>query len=388
VFVASWYHHGTVIKPSASWARGTAVMPAALLMVDQATGGYAGVSQEQKIAHLMIDGSALPRGTACHGIASFNSVRRVQLREVHVARMPGSGIYQHHPGAQPGGWTARHVWSRYNGGYGFYLRSADSNWTTCLATNSGLDGWRIHTTANTIYLGCRSEWSGGNGYTYACHNAGNSAGGVNFIGCTTDRSARHGFSAAGPAGVPVNLAGCYFRRDGRNRDAGGGDYAALYLRGYPGVVNVSGTVFFPGVNDDGTGATSPQYGVYLAGGNKLVQFSGCLIHGASTAVFDDGTSTVHWDAATSFATGPTTSPAHHGAAATGGSATFTGDGHAMAFAISHGLFKAPSRFAVTPASPGAAAPFFVSAGARDLTVTFTTAPAAGSAVALAWMAHA
>jgi hypothetical protein len=388
VLVASWDGHGAVIKPSASWAQGSAVLPAVLLMVDQATGGYPTASQEQKISHLMIDGSALPPATTCHGIASFNAVNRVQLREVHVARMTGSGIYQYHPSAQPGGWTAQHVWSRYNGGYGYFLRSADSNWTKCLATNSGLDGWNIDTTANTIYLGCRSEWSGRNGYSYACNNAGNAAGGVNFVGCTTDRSTQHGFTAAGPAGIPVNLAGCYLRRDGANNGQGGGGYAGLHLSGYPGVANVSGTVIYPGVNDDGTGTTSPQYAVYLAGGNTLVEFSGCFLQGANTAVFDDGTSTVHWDDATSFATGPTSSPTYLAAAATGGTATFTGDGRTTAFTISHRLYKAPSRFSVTPASRGAAAPFYAAASATALTVTFTTAPARGTGLALAWTAHA
>ncbi len=163
-------------------------------------------SEEQHFHHLMLSGSALPAGQTVHGIASLDQVCRVQLREVHIGRMTGDGIHQeypHDPYIQPGGWTGWHVFSRYNAGHGYLLRSADSNWTKCLATNSGRDGWHIDTTGNTEYLGCRSEWSGQSGYWYSCRNNEVASGAVAFTGCRTDRSAGNGFLATGGVADPA-----------------------------------------------------------------------------------------------------------------------------------------------------------------------------------------
>lgn len=308
----AWTVAGSVIKPSASFTPGAVPVPAVILMLGQAAGGYSTPSEEQHFRSIMISGERLPAGI--HGIGCYGNVRRVQLRDVLISRVTGNGI--HHQldssGAQPDAWTASHVFSRYNGGCGYSLRSADSNWTKCLSTNSGSDGWLINTTSNSIYLGCRSEHAGAAGYHYVCSNAGQSSGSVAFVGCTTDQAERNGMELAGPSGVPILLSGCYFRRDGANGGAGGGGYAAVYANGYPGAVIITGCVVFPGVNDDGTGAVSPQFGLKMSR-SSYVQVSGCRFHAASTPVSDDGTNRqVVYDGATSFATGPTRSPAATG----------------------------------------------------------------------------
>jgi len=176
--VGTWAEYGSVIKPGPDWTQGDCPLNAVSALLDQATGGYSTRSAEQHFRHLLLSGSAVPARLTVHGIASLDRVSRVQLRDVHVGRMTGDGIHQEYPNDQPGGWTGFHVFSRYNAGHGYLLRSADSNWTKCLSTNSGHDGWHLDTTGNTDYLGCRSEWSGQSGYHYSCRNNRTASGGV------------------------------------------------------------------------------------------------------------------------------------------------------------------------------------------------------------------
>jgi hypothetical protein len=260
--VGSWAEYGSVIKPGPDWAPGDCPLSAVIALLDQATGGYRTRSEEQHFRNLLLSGSALPAGPAVHGIASLDRVSRVQLRDVHVGRMTGDGIHQEYPDDQPGGWTGFHVFSRYNAGHGYLLRSADSNWTKCLATNSGRDGWHLDTTGNTEYLGCRSEWSGRSGYRYTCRNNRTASGGVAFTGCRTDRSAAHGFLAAGGLAIPLSVTGCTFKRDGASGSAGG---AGIRIRDFPGTVTITGCQVFPGLNDDGTGEVTPRQAIRVTG---------------------------------------------------------------------------------------------------------------------------
>ena len=67
--------------------------------------------------------------------------------------------------------------------------------------------------------------------------------------------------------------------------------------------------------------------------------------------------------------------------------TSNGTGAVTAFVIPHGLGVVPQQFSAVAASVAAATPFFVSADATNLTVTYTTAPAVGTGnVVLSWRA--
>lgn len=71
-----------------------------------------------------------------------------------------------------------------------------------------------------------------------------------------------------------------------------------------------------------------------------------------------------------------------------GTATFSGTGSQTAFTIAHGLYTTPATFGVVAQSAAAAAPFYVTADATNLTVTYTTAPASGTSnVVLNWHAE-
>ena len=72
----------------------------------------------------------------------------------------------------------------------------------------------------------------------------------------------------------------------------------------------------------------------------------------------------------------------------GGTSTQSGTGAQTAFTIAHGLIATPSKWSVTAQSAAAATPFYVTADATNLTVTYTTAPASGTNnVVLTWLAR-
>lgn len=72
----------------------------------------------------------------------------------------------------------------------------------------------------------------------------------------------------------------------------------------------------------------------------------------------------------------------------GGIASFNGTGAQTVFNIAHGLGAVPAQFWAVPASEAAWARHTVTAGATNIVVTFTTAPATGTNnVKLSWGGH-
>jgi len=70
-----------------------------------------------------------------------------------------------------------------------------------------------------------------------------------------------------------------------------------------------------------------------------------------------------------------------------GAETFSGDGVATAFSFAHGLFDIPTHVEISPKSTDAAGDYYWSADATNITVTFPTAPAAGTNnVVFSWRA--
>ncbi len=233
--------------------------------------------------------------------------------------MSGDGI-QHNldvAGDQPDAFYGFKCFTRFCGGKGFNLRSADSTWILCVSSNNGDTGtdWLINTTSNSKYIGCRSEHAAGLGFGYVCTNSGNSSGGVLFQGCSTDQSNLYGFQAGGTISsvasnvhaTSILLDGCIFRRDGANGGSGSSIYSGLYVNGYGGQVTVSGLNIWPGVADNGSGVNSPQYGMSVVSGSR-VNLTGAYIQGAGTAIFDDGTNTINYDNSVVTAVGSTSSP--------------------------------------------------------------------------------
>jgi hypothetical protein len=241
----------------------------------------------------------------------------VFLHDVLVSQVSGDGIHQVVDASsnQPDGWHGVNVWSRYNTGNGFTLRAADSTWTDCLSSNNGGDGWNMNTTGNNHYTACRAEHDGANGWHYYCSNASNAAGKVLFTGCGTDQATLHGFlvdGAASSAGVPLNLTGCYFRRDGQNGGSGGAYAGIAVTGGYSSFVHITGTTVFPGVNDNGSGVNAPEYGLLLSGANQYVGLEASHLHSTTAPVSNDGNTVMFQPGRTmSYAIGTSASPANY-----------------------------------------------------------------------------
>jgi len=72
----------------------------------------------------------------------------------------------------------------------------------------------------------------------------------------------------------------------------------------------------------------------------------------------------------------------------GGVATFSGDGVVASFSWAHGLVSTPTKILVTPRSADASGDFYVTADATNITITYITAPPAGTDnIVLSWYAE-
>jgi hypothetical protein len=312
---------GSILVPTAGFTGvtitdgGPVTVTAAIVLLGQSYGGYSTVSEEQKIRNIMIDGSSAP--ASVNGIQSYGRLQRVHLSEVLISKVTSDGLVQtlDVAGNQPDAWFGFKVFSRFNTGKGFNLRSADSTWYMCLSSNNGDTGtdWFINTTSNSKYYACRSEHSAGIGFGFVCTNSGNSSGDVLFQGCSTDQSTKHGIQIGGTINgvasfvhaTPVVLNGCVPRRDGANGGSGGGGFAGIYIANYGSVVVIDGCNVFPGVNDDGTGTLSPQIGL-LADAGSIAVVSGSYFHAATTAITDNAG--LNYDNSVITATGATGAP--------------------------------------------------------------------------------
>jgi hypothetical protein len=213
-------------------------------------------------------------------------------------------------------WSVRNTTVSHAGGDGFHIVYAtDSTLINCETIGAGGHGFYLFgSLANTNLTSCRAEWSMGNGY-YITGNwwAGQGSGGMELVGCSTDRNNRHGVLIDSLGNGPMLLSGLMMRRDGRNGypGTGGGGYAGLAAIGAKSPVVVNGFTCYPGVGDDGLGANSPQYGMYFAG-NTFVSVGGAgYLHAASEALHDAGTNTsLLIGTGIGVATGPTGAPVH------------------------------------------------------------------------------
>jgi len=347
---------GTTIQASPTFSQGAAAGNAVILIVDQATGGYAKTSEEQKILGIMVDGHLLPGANKVNGIEFYGNCRRSRLENVLVAFVGGNGIAfvaNSVSGHRSGNPRLKRVNVRNAGLAGFLIvRVSDGSYIDCLAESCTGIGWDITNMSNTTYIGCRSEHNL-IGFRYTNTSNGTGSGGGRFIGCSTDRNERHGveITSSNSTGVPLGLIGFSIRRDGRNGNRGGGGYAGLYIHAFPSAVEITGTEIFPGVDDDSAGVNSPENGVLLSGNNKAkteVLFSSCHLQGATRAVSDDKSEAAVSMDGCAWATGTTRSPT----VIYVNSATVRASANAI-LAI-HNLTSAPSKASVqiTGASAG------------------------------------
>jgi hypothetical protein len=234
-----------------------------------------GEAQEVAIRDLTIDGATGPSGL--DGILLSGATADVRLEDLLIQSVTGVGVAS----SATGGNTvhAKNVTVHQAGGSGFNCQTTDSTWTDCLALGCGAQGFFISEgSENSKWTGCRAEWSTDNGfYITGGWSTGNGSGGIEIANCSTDRNGQNGLSVnASPGNSPVTVSNMMLRRDGSSSASSG--YAGVLISASALPVVLSGITCFPGVNDDGTGNDSPEYGLTVAGKPAYVGISNAFLH--------------------------------------------------------------------------------------------------------------
>lgn len=274
-------------------------------------GTHPAISGEQRIVNLMIDGSQLT-GTAVDGLYAKGNVQNVVLDGVTVRQMPNNGIVTapNVAGQYPFSWRMRHVMVDGCHAHGFLLsRMTDLTADDCQAIGCWANGWVLANLPNSQLTNCRAEWSGNYGFLVTGDwGTGTGSGGAVFTGCTTDRNGWDGVHVDATGNGPVQFTSLMTRRDGRNGGGGGGNYAGLAANGATVPLVIGDWTNYPGVDDNGGGTNSPQYGGAFTN-NTFVQVDNAYLHAATAGFNNGGGNTTLRIRNVTYATGATSAPA-------------------------------------------------------------------------------
>jgi hypothetical protein len=296
------------IKPLVSFSGA-----AAILLLDEATGSYAIASTEQSVIRMTIDCSALS-GSTIDGIQMQGYCHGHIFQDIEIKNPPNHGVaWVANGSGNPYSGRFTRVVVSSSGGYGFSFSTTDTTFIDCESIGSGKSAWFIGGAQNCHFTNCRAEWasSGYNGFDLTgSWSSGTGSGGCTFTGCSTDRNDQYGFHITATGTVPVIFTGCMARRDGRNGGSGGA-YAGFACIGSTIPVIINGLTVFPGVDDNGTGTSSPKYGFHIGSSAANVTLNAGYIQAATTGVHDDGSNS-NWYRSPNVleATGSTSSPTY------------------------------------------------------------------------------
>lgn len=291
-----WQYRGgslSVIKPHATLFSDSKI----LYIPDKEITSGASDNDGGRIENLAVLGQNM--GTGVTGVLFEGLVRDWVVRNVDSSNMSGDGwqtkgylstdTTTHYPrGLNLYSCTA---YSSHNIGFSF-ASLTDSTIFDALATSSTSFGFLIDSPGETKYIGCRSVFNQSEGFHI---QGGVTVGGVQFIGCSTDRNQGHGVKIVASGNQPIVFTNLLNRRDGKNSNLGGGNYAGVAIIGTAGStiapVVINGLSQTVGIDDGAvsTGNDSPQYGVWIEYA-KHVAVSGTS-WGVTAAVNDNGNNT-------------------------------------------------------------------------------------------------
>jgi hypothetical protein len=293
----------TCIQPVAGFS-GASV----LLMVDQATGGYPIPSTQQGIFFLTLEGINLT-GSAIDGIQAQGYVHGVILQDIQIRDMPNHALNTiSNSSGTAYSWRGTRLAATDCAGYGFSLGMTDCTWIDLESIAAGKSGFYFPAApSNSHLIGCRSEYSGYNGFDFeGAWGTGGGSGGCMLTSCSTDGSVLNGVYLSATGTTPVIFEGLMLRRDGANGISGGGGYAGFSVSGATVPVLVNGITVFPGIAQAG-GANSPEYGISITSAPAYVDVSAAFLHAATAGLNWDGTGGVMISGAATR-TGSTSSP--------------------------------------------------------------------------------
>lgn len=275
------------LKPQSNFVGG-----ASIVLLGQTAGGYANKSAEQRIFNLTIDGSA--SAAAVHGIQASDYIHGVILRDVAIKQVTGKGIYTFtENGAQPFSWTLDRVVVDNSFDVGIhFINHSDFTLMDTISIGAGGHNYIFSNCPNSRMIGCRAEWSDGHGiYITGNYGTGQGSGGMLITGTSTDRNAFDGIHIDATGNAPIVISNTMTRRDGRNNKVGGGGYAGVRVVNATAPVVLGDLTCYPGVDDDGTGQSSPQYGVSVSG-SSCVQLDNSYLHADTAGVNDGGSNAI------------------------------------------------------------------------------------------------
>jgi hypothetical protein len=282
----------TSIKPLVSFSGA-----ACITLLDKEQGSYSGDNNGQRIRDITLDGSAIS-GTI-DGIKATGLVHDVQMENVAINSFPHNGLtttsYTRVDSSNPHpySWTLINCTAFQCANIGFSMNGCtDTTMISVEALGNSVYGFFLSNMANSHLDSCRAEFSGDKGfYITGSWGTGTGSGGLTMNGCSTDRSGKDGVYIDTTGNGQIVISSMMCRRDGRNGNAGGGGYAGFTVNAATMPIVVESIVVYPGVDDDGTGTNSPQYGFQSTGATYVSMSSGYL-HANTTAWQDGGSNTL------------------------------------------------------------------------------------------------
>ena len=286
--LSGWTQSSSRIKPLAGFTGAGAIR-----ILDAPLGGYAAKSCEQRLIDLTLDGSALPGGNTVDGIVAQGTIRGMVFHNLSIKKFGGHGIYFTYNFSAPAGLPqapysnrlTRIVASECGGNVYSFNNTTDTTFTDVEAIGNSGYGFFLSGCGNSTLIACRAEWNL-RGFHIVPGNAQ-----LTLMGCSTDRNTQNGvLVTGGTAGNNVIITNARLNRDGRNGGSGGGGYAGLAVESCLANVIVTDIGVLTGIDDDGGGTRSPQYGVSVTGSSYVAVNSG-ILNAATTAFRDGGTNT-------------------------------------------------------------------------------------------------
>ena len=286
--LSGWTQSSSRIKPLAGFTGAGAIR-----ILDAPLGGYAAKSCEQRLIDLTLDGSALPGGNTVDGIVAQGTIRGMVFHNLSIKKFGGHAIYFTYNFSAPAGLPqapysnrlTRIVASECGGNVYSFNNTTDTTFTDVEAIGNSGYGFFLSGCGNSTLIACRAEWNL-RGFHIVPGNAQ-----LTLMGCSTDRNTQNGILVTGgTAGNNVIITNARLNRDGRNSGSGGGGYAGLAVESCLANVIVTDIGVLTGIDDDGGGTRSPQYGVSVTGSSYVAVNSG-ILNAATTAFRDGGTNT-------------------------------------------------------------------------------------------------
>ncbi|MET9909698.1 glycosyl hydrolase family 28-related protein [Streptomyces sp. NPDC006476] len=277
------------IKPAAGFT-GTSVIQ----IIGDNDGTHPSLSGEQRLTNILIDGANLTGSV--DGLYARGNVQNVVLDNVTIKNMPNNGIVtapRSSDGQYPYSWRMRNVIVDTCHANGYLLTlMTDLTAVDCQAIGCWATGWALTNMPNSQLIGCRAEWCGNSGFHLTgSWGTGTGSGGMQLTGCSTDRNGFHGVLVDATGNTPMTITGLMTRRDGRNGGTGGGGYAGIAVISATVPVTIDGIQCYPGIDDNGSGTTSPQYGARFSGASA-VTLDNAYLHANTAGLSDDGTNTL------------------------------------------------------------------------------------------------